>query len=190
MKPGWEWEEFGAWSGRPFPMINSKEWVKFVLERDMENCPGKKMTYNSGASHLLSAILQEATGEKVSSFAEKYLFNPLNIAKYRWYEDSKGRTIGGFGLCLKAEDMLKIGHMMLNGGVWGDKQILPEQWVQESTIARFHTYDHIGSYSYHWWVLVDENKKPKHFFLYGLWRTIYSSVSSTKIGYRSYKRII
>jgi CubicO group peptidase (beta-lactamase class C family) len=162
MTPGWEWGEFGEWGGRPFPMINSKEWVKFVLERDMEISPGIKMTYNSGASHLLSAILQEAIGETAASYAEKYLFNPLNITKYRWHEDSKGRTIGGFGLCLKAEDMLKIGHVMLNRGVWDNKQIVSEKWVHESTMARFHTYDHIGSYGYHWWVLVDENNKPYH----------------------------
>jgi len=57
MTMGIEWGEFGPWGGRPFPMINSKDWIKFVLEKKMAKAPGAEMEYNSGASHLLSAIL-------------------------------------------------------------------------------------------------------------------------------------
>jgi CubicO group peptidase (beta-lactamase class C family) len=157
MAAGYEWEEFGAWGGRPFPMINSKDWVKFVLAREMETIPGTRMLYDSGASHLLSAIVQRATGSTVASYAEKVLFKPLGITEYQWYEDSKGISIGGFGLCLKAEDILKIGIMMMNDGIWSKKRIISHDWVSSSTIARFHTYNHIGAYGYHWWVLTNEN---------------------------------
>lgn len=170
MTPGYEWEEFGAWGGRPFPMINSKNWVKFILEKKMKDEPGKQMTYNSGASHLLSAILQKVTNGKSASYAEKVLFKPLGITDYRWYEDSKGISIGGFGLCLKSMDMLKIGVMMMNGGVWANNQLVSDHWVSSSTAAKYHTYDGIGSYGYHWWVLVDEDRKaynPNIYFAMG-----------------------
>ncbi|MGE8204661.1 serine hydrolase domain-containing protein [Heyndrickxia sp. NPDC080065] len=165
MTPGYEWGEFGEWGGRPFPMINSKNWVKFVLEKNMETEPGMKMAYNSGASHLLSAILQKAANDKSSAYAEKELFKPLGITDYRWYEDSKGISIGGFGLCLKSKDMLKIGIMMLERGGWSNKQLVSDEWVSSSTTAKYHTYDHIGSYGYHWWVLTDES--PNIFFAMG-----------------------
>ncbi|GIO08142.1 6-aminohexanoate-dimer hydrolase [Brevibacillus reuszeri] len=170
MTPGYEWPELTSWGGTPFPMIYSKDWIKFILEKGMERTPGEAMNYDSGASHLLSAILQKATGEQASAYARRELFAPLGIKEYRWPEDAKGITIGGFGLCLRAADMLKLGLLVLNKGVWGKQRLLSEEWLSASTRAYYHTYDHVGSYGYHWWILTDENNKayePAAFFAMG-----------------------
>jgi CubicO group peptidase (beta-lactamase class C family) len=167
MTPGLDWPEFSTWGGRTMPMINSKDWVKFILERKMIEEPGENMYYNSGASHLLSAILQKATGQKATDFAETYLFHPLGIKEYDWYSDSKGIVIGGFGLSLKAEDMLKIGKFMLQRGCWEGKAILNESWIETSTSPKFATNYKYGFYGYHWWVLENENKKHHTFFAMG-----------------------
>jgi len=157
MTPGFDWPEFSSWGGRPMPMINSRDWVQFILERSMVEDPGESMHYNSGCSHLLSAILQKAAGMPLTEYAEAYLFNPLGIKYYTWYSDAKGIVIGGFGLSLKAEDMLKIGKLMLQEGTWNGHKVVSKDWVMESTIPRFHTYNKIGSYGYHWWILTNEN---------------------------------
>jgi CubicO group peptidase (beta-lactamase class C family) len=171
MTPGYDWPEFGSWGGRPMPMINSKDWVKFVLERKMVDTPGENMYYNSGASHLLSAILQKATGQPGTQFADHYLFHPLGITEYDWYFDSKGIVIGGFGLSLKAEDMLKIGRLMLEKGRWGGRSIISESWIKESTVGRYLIYRQFGYYGYHWWVLDsgegDKETGPQIFFAMG-----------------------
>jgi CubicO group peptidase (beta-lactamase class C family) len=157
MTPGFDWPEFSSWGGRPMPMINSRDWVQFILERSMVEDPGESMHYNSGCSHLLSTILQKAAGMSLTEYAEAYLFNPLGIKYYTWYSDAKGIVIGGFGLSLKAEDMLKIGKLMLQEGTWNGHKVVSKDWVMESTIPRFHTYNKIGSYGYHWWILTNEN---------------------------------
>ena len=90
MTPGYDWPEFSSWQGRPMPMINSRDWVKFILERKMDEKPGQNMYYNSGASHLLSAILQQVNNNDTKGFVEKYLFNPIRIRQYEWHTDSKG----------------------------------------------------------------------------------------------------
>jgi CubicO group peptidase (beta-lactamase class C family) len=167
MTPGLDWPEFSTWGGRPMPMINSKDWVKFISERKMIEEPGENMYYNSGASHLLSAILQKATGQKATEFAENYLFHPLGIKEYDWYSDSKGIVIGGFGLSLKAEDMLKIGKFMLQGGYWENKAILSKSWIETSTSPKIATNYKFGFYGYHWWVLENENKKQHTFYAMG-----------------------
>jgi len=159
MSPGFEWGEFGKWGGKPTPMIDSEDWVDFILKREMEQNPGEKMYYNSGCSHLLSAILQKVTNEKTATYAEKVLFEPLNITNFRWFDDPKGISIGGFGLQLKSEDLLKIGELMLRKGKWQNNQIVSETWVTSSTTPKLHTYDDIGTYGYHWWILLDENRK-------------------------------
>ncbi|MGD8192352.1 serine hydrolase domain-containing protein [Brevibacillus ginsengisoli] len=166
MTPGFDWPEFGAWGGRPFPMINSKDWVQFVLERDMLTSPGQTMFYNSGCSHLLSAIVQKAVGMSLTQFAERQLFKPLGIQEYDWHIDSKGIIIGGFGLSLKARDMLNIGRLMLLEGVWKEQRIVSAEWVQASSLAGFHTHSKIGAYGYHWWILADESGHPVEPYTY------------------------
>lgn len=159
MTPGYDWPEFTTWGGRPMPMINSKDWVKFVLEREMVEKPGQQMRYDSGASHLLSAILQKASGQPLTEFAEKNLFRPLGIKYFVWHTDSKGIAIGGFGLSLNPYDMLKIGILMMNQGNWGNKQVVSREWVQASTTGGYHS-PYFGQYGLHWWVLTDENHIP------------------------------
>ncbi|MFE8699666.1 serine hydrolase domain-containing protein [Cytobacillus sp. FJAT-54145] len=160
MSMGIDWPEFSTWGGRPMPMINSKDWVRFVLDRKMAEKPGENMYYNSGASHLLAAIIQEASGVSLIQFAENHLFKPLSIEKYMWYSDSKGIGIGGFGLSLKPEDMLKLGQLMLNKGKLGEKLIVSEAWVTAATTPHFLSQYKFGSYGYHWWILNDEKKQP------------------------------
>jgi CubicO group peptidase (beta-lactamase class C family) len=170
MTPGFEWPEWGEWGGRPFPMINSKDWTKYILQKKMITNPGVEMVYNSGASQLLSAILQKATNGKLTDFAEKVLFKPLGITEYEWHEDSKGISIGGFGLSLKACDMLKIGILMIQNGKWNNKHIISEEWIKNSTVPKFHTYDNVGSYGYHWWIMTDEHRdlvEPHTYFAMG-----------------------
>lgn len=160
MTPGIAWGEFGEWGGLPFPMIYTKDWVKFFLEQKMESRPGESMAYNSGCSHLLSAILQNVTKGKTATYAERVLLGPLGISDYRWYEDSKGISQGGFGLCLKSADMLRIGIMMMRKGLWAERQVVSAQWVARATSAKYHTYDDIGSYGYHWWILRGDEGQP------------------------------
>lgn len=170
MTPGFDWPEFSSWGGRPMPMINSMDWIRFILERKMMENPGENMYYNSGCSHLLSAILQKATAKSLTEFADEYLFNPLGIKEYDWYSDSKGIVIGGFGLSLKSEDMLKIGKLMLRNGKWGTKTVIAETWIKASTSPRYHTYNKIGSYGYHWWILNEKDEelmKPQTYFAMG-----------------------
>jgi CubicO group peptidase (beta-lactamase class C family) len=155
MTTGWDWPEMGEWGGRPMQMINSIDWVQYILARPMKDKPETRMIYNSGSSHLLSAIIQIATGMTTAEYAEKNLFGPLGIEEYRWHSDPNGIVIGGFGLELLAPDLHKLGQLMLRNGIIGKDVIVSKDWVTQSVKPRFLTYDHIGSYGYHWWIMND-----------------------------------
>lgn len=131
-------------------MIPSKDWVNFVLDQPIDNPPGKEMVYSCGSSHLVSAILQKATGLNTEEFSRNQLFTPLGITDYNWNHDAQGIAIGGFGLTLRTEDMLKIGELYLNKGRWKSKQIVPYRWIEESTGPKVKV-DGTTSYAYHWW---------------------------------------
>jgi CubicO group peptidase (beta-lactamase class C family) len=113
--------------------------------------PGTVFNYNSGGSHLLSMLVQEAAGQPAAEFAASRLFAPLDIRDYAWKSDFTGHTQGGTGLELKALDAAKIGQMYLDDGQWQGKQIVPAGWVQQST--RPHSTSSAGmGYGYQWWI--------------------------------------
>ncbi len=115
------------------------------------------MNYNSGSSHLLSYIIQEATGMSTERFAKKYLFDPLKINEYEWQQDPQGIYVGGFGMKNEIYRFIKIREKLcLQNGYWNEKEIVSAKWLKESSRAQFETYEHVGAYGYHWWVLHNE----------------------------------
>lgn len=156
---GIEWGEWERWNAfgptldnMSTRMYYSPDWVQFVLDQPMAGQPGQKFNYNSGAVHLLSAILNKAVGGDVQSFAARNLFAPMGIERPSWVTDPSGVPFGGSGLRLTARDMAKLGYLYLNGGVWDGKQLVPEDWVKQSTAKQASGYPEIGGYGYLWWL--------------------------------------
>ena len=150
MTPGLDWREFGEWNYFS-PMEYSADIVSFILNRDMEFRPGEKMNYSSGCSHLLGAIIQTVSGKKLIDFAYEHLFAPLGIKDIVWHE-KQGVNLGANGLKMTPADMLKLGSLCLQRGNWNGEQLVPQEWIIESTKPHFQTYPEIGAYGYSWWV--------------------------------------
>ncbi len=128
-------------------MYRSQDAVQFVLDSPMAEEPGVRFNYNTGASHLLSAVIQETTGISTLSFAQKNLFGPLGISGEYWPSDQDGITAGGIGIRMTPRDMAKFGYLYLNDGIWDGVQVVPAEWIETST-----TPLSIGSghYGYQW----------------------------------------
>lgn len=150
MSPGFDWPEFGKWNCFA-PMVYSNNIIKFILERPFVAEPGQVLNYNSGCSHLLSAIIQKLTGMSAHNYAKEFLFKQIGISKSTWF-DRQGVSLGADGLRITSYDMLKFGNLFLNNGCLNGNQIISSEWVKESTTPLYKTYDNIGFYSYHWWV--------------------------------------
>ncbi|MHA1636391.1 MAG: serine hydrolase domain-containing protein, partial [Candidatus Thorarchaeota archaeon] len=92
MSTGLEWnEDYSRQEGNDYySMIRSENWIEYVLDKSMVADPNSAFLYNSGASHLLSAILQVSTGNTSLDFARQYLFNPLGIVNFDWETDPLG----------------------------------------------------------------------------------------------------
>ncbi len=130
-------------------MRQSPDWVQFVLDRPMAAAPGGRFQYATGNVHLLSAILQQATGQSTRAFAREYLFGPLGITDLRWGSDPQGVT-AGMDLFLTPRDMAKIGTLMLHGGWWEGRRIVSAAWVKTSTRPHV-TLEGRAGYGYLWW---------------------------------------
>jgi CubicO group peptidase (beta-lactamase class C family) len=133
----------------------SQDWVKFLLDRRMTWEPGAHFEYCSPAIHLLSPILEKATGMTALEFARKYLFEPLGIRDVMWLTDPQGHNRGSEGAYLHPRDMAKIGYLWLQKGVWEGKQIVSRAWVEDSVKVQMKTGGG-DDYGYAWWIATDE----------------------------------
>jgi len=135
-----------------FQMMGSPDWVQFMLDLPMTDPPGARFAYNSGAVHLLSALIRKTTGESALSFARRNLFEPLGITDVAWPTDPRGEDNHGWGdLQLRPHDMAKIGYLFLKNGQWEGKPILSSAWVRAATQKRVPLQDG-ESYGYLWWM--------------------------------------
>lgn len=152
MTAGLEWEENNFNSMYTF-FVN-KRIVKRVLDQPLVADPGETFNYNTGLTHLLSAVITEASGMSTLEFAEKYLFEPLDIQDVHWDTDREGYYIGGSELFLAPRDMMKFGVMYLQDGEYQGQQVVPEEWVNISKTTQvegsFHGAD--IQYGYLWWL--------------------------------------
>jgi CubicO group peptidase (beta-lactamase class C family) len=101
-------------------------------------------------------LITRTTGLKALDFGKKHLFEPIGISSVRWSE-AHGDSEGATGMALTARDMAKIGYLYLNNGTWEGKQIIPEEWVRESTRVQIKVpsvpYFSIHlDYGFLWWI--------------------------------------
>jgi CubicO group peptidase (beta-lactamase class C family) len=131
-------------------MIQAEDSVQFVLDKPMVADPGAVWTYSTGATQILSAIIDYTTGDSTLDFAHNYLFGPLGITDVRWPADGQGINYGGSMMQLKPRDMAKFGYLYLHNGTWNNEQIVPAEWVKKSTETITQHWEH-GGYGYQWW---------------------------------------
>ena len=116
------------------PSITKEEdWVRTFLSLPIANPPGTVFLYNSGATYMLSAIVQKVTGEKVIDFLRPRLFGPLGIRGMTWETCPRGVNTGGWGLSVPTEALARFGQMFLQKGSWDRRAVLPASWVEEAT---------------------------------------------------------
>jgi len=133
-------------------MRSSPDWIQAALDRKMVDKPGTRFCYDSPGMHLLSAILQTATGMTAIDFARQNLFEPLGIRDVVWESDPQGYTHGWGDLHLKPEDAAKLGYLWLHSGIWDGRQIVSASWVSDSVQAHSRLVGNEYGYGYGWWI--------------------------------------
>jgi len=133
-------------------MRSQPDWVQAALDRKMVSQPGTQFCYDSPGTHILSAILQKATGMTELEFARQFLFEPLGISDVIWERDPQGYTHGWGDIHLKPEDSAKLGYLWLHGGNWNGKQIVSASWVSDSIRAQSRMVGNDYGYGYGWWI--------------------------------------
>ena len=131
-------------------------WIKGFLSVPVMYAPGTHFVYNTGATYMLSAIVQKCSGMKVVDYLKQHFFEPLGIQDATWEDSPQGITAGGIGLNIKTEDIARFGQFYLQQGSWQGTQLLPEAWINEATTAQISNSDGVQmdwsqGYGYQFW---------------------------------------
>jgi CubicO group peptidase (beta-lactamase class C family) len=129
--------------------------VKFARESPIAEEPGSRFSYNNEAVTLLSGVIKAAAGKPLDKFLAERLFAPLGITEWFWQKDKTGNVMTSWGLGLTARDLAKVGAVMLAGGTWNEKPVLPRGWVDASTTNQAPADAGCG---YLWWVRYEETR--------------------------------
>ncbi len=137
---------YGAW-------VLSDDWVRFALRQPLRMPPGTRLLYSTGNTHLLSAILTQATGKSTLQFAREELGRPLGFRIEAWPTDPNGIYFGGNNMEITPRQMLAFGELYLNQGRANGRQVIPESWVETSLQRRVESSRQRGRYyGYGWWL--------------------------------------
>ena len=111
--------------------------------------PATQFEYTDANPVLVGAAISTAAGEPEDKLAEERLFKPLGMKNYHWTgADQTGSVSGGWGLRLRAVDMAKLGVMMLHGGQWQGRQVVPQSWIEQMSTPSATAKD----YGYYCWI--------------------------------------
>jgi CubicO group peptidase (beta-lactamase class C family) len=160
MSPGLDCNDWDKKSkGQEDKVYKKKDWLQYTIDLPMVNEPGKVSNYCSMGAVLIAEVISQASGMTIDTFAEKYLFNLLDISNIRWGHTSNKEIIpSGKRLYMTSRDLAKIGQLILNKGEWNEKQVVSEKWIEKSTTTKTKITG--MDYGFFWWnILFKANEK-------------------------------
>ena len=128
--------------------IQAPDKNAYSLGLSQQHEPGTHWDYNNAAIQTLSPVLERATGQDMDAFAEANLFEPIGMDA-ELISDEAGNPLAFMGVQAGCHDMARFGWLYLNKGKWKDQQVVPEQWVAESTEP---SQDLFPRYGFLWWL--------------------------------------
>ena len=140
-------------------VVFSTNMVKYSLDRDVLRPPETAFSYSNEDSMLLGEILENATGFSVQDYADKKLFNILEIED-KWWTDQAGNTVTYAGLDMNPRDFAKFGLMVAQDGKWENKEVVSSEWLETAT----NNYNDLAPYGFQWWTSNSPDEKDYNFF--------------------------
>jgi CubicO group peptidase (beta-lactamase class C family) len=144
-----------AWTLEPTDL------VKGFLRVPFDDPAGTRHAYDNPASFVLARMVERVTGQGLPEFLDERLFRPMGIEGTEWDRVGSGASFGFHGLHLTTEAVAAFGELLLRGGLWRGRQLVPRDWLERATTRRIDTLqfedgsrtaDWLQGYGYHFWM--------------------------------------
>lgn len=138
-------------------MRTAEDSLKAFFSQPMANNPGTVFCYDTGSTTMCGAAVERVTGKKLVDFLDERLFSKLDIKKPRWDECTDGQSLGGTGLYLSGDDIIKFGTMLKQKGIYNGQRIVSEEYLAKATSVQASTAgngssDWTAGYGYQFWM--------------------------------------
>ena len=120
------------------------DYLQLVLKTNLKYEPGTIYQYTDAAYYLLSRVIYELTEADLRDVLRPILMDLMKFKEYSWSVCPKGYSIGATGLYLRTEDMVKLGILYLNKGMWKETRVLSEEWVN-MVISNEYEFSSLGN---------------------------------------------
>jgi len=125
--------------------------------------PGTHWYYNNWDVNVLGAIFERAAGRGFFEEVKRRIAEPIQMEDFRledgYYERGPESIHPAYPMRMTARDLARFGLLCLRQGQWRGQQIVPKEWVRESTTS-YSNAGEAGGYGYMWWVAVDGRHFP------------------------------
>lgn len=125
--------------------------LKLALAAELSDPPGTHFSYNNKAMNLLAGIFEKASGQRMDLYLERQVLQPLGIDGPAWNADGfdrAGHPYAMAGWNATAKDAVKLGELVLDGGVWHGKRLIDADYMQQMTAQ---SQPFTPAYGLLWW---------------------------------------
>lgn len=138
--------------------------TKGFLRGPFAHAEGTRHTYDNATTYILARMVERVTGRGLPEFLDARLFRPMGIEHADWDRVASGAAFGFHGLHLRTEAVAAFGELLLRQGAWGDRQLVPAEWVKLATSRQIETrqfpdgsrdVESLQGYGYQFWMSRD-----------------------------------
>ena len=171
MSAGMDWDEaYASLFSVTTHGYYGNDLYKLIMGLEIVDTPGVQYSYRSGETQLLSFVLEAATGETISKYAEKKLWRPMMAGQDAfWLLDKKDGDEKSF-CCFHttARDAARFGRLMLNMGNWNGRQLVSRKYMEEALAPASYLKDQWGKdpltyYGYQTWIMNYNGERCPYF---------------------------
>ncbi|MBF9133731.1 serine hydrolase [Plantactinospora sp. S1510] len=113
--------------------LEPDDLVKGFLRVPFPEAEGTLHAYDNPTTYILARMVERVTGRSLPELLDDRLFNPMGVDHAEWDRVGSGAVFGFHGLHLTTEAVAAFGVLLLRGGRWGDRQLVPREWVELAT---------------------------------------------------------
>ncbi len=141
--------------------LEPDDLVKGFLRVPFTDPEGTRHTYDNATTFILARMVERVTGRGLPEFLDERLFHPMGIDDAEWDRVGSGAAFGFHGLHLTTEAVAAFGELLLHGGVWHGRQLIPREWIELATSRHIETLqlddawaapDFLCGYGYQFWL--------------------------------------
>lgn len=127
-----------------------RDWYRYTLDLPMVQAPGSdKAVYCSAAINLLGGVVRNTTGRSITELFEEWLARPMQMRGYHLNLMPDGDAYLAGGIYMRPRDMLKLGQLYIDGGVWNGRRLIDQAWI-DASVERRTTFGPNHDYGYAW----------------------------------------